>query len=69
MTEPTTGRRERKKAATRRAIAEATGGDPADIAVTGLVRFVLETVALARNADDLDTLFAFLKTGRGDLGT
>jgi AcrR family transcriptional regulator len=55
-----------------RAIAEATGGDPADIAITGLARFILETVSLARNADDprhaLDTLFVFLKTGWGDLG-
>jgi AcrR family transcriptional regulator len=54
------------------AIAEATGGDPDDIAITGLARFVLEAVALARNADDprqaLDTLFAHLKTGWSALG-
>jgi hypothetical protein len=53
------------------AIAEATGGGPADIAITGLARFTLETVSLARNADDprhaLDTLFTFLKTGWGNL--
>ena len=54
------------------AIAEAAGGDPGDIAVTGLAHFVLETVAIARNADDpqlaFDRLFALLKTGWGNLG-
>jgi len=51
------------------AIAEATGGDPDDIAITGLAHLILETAALARNTDDprraLDTLFAHLKTGWG----
>lgn len=57
----------RHESALAQAIAEAAGDDPDDIAITGLARFVLETVALARNADDprqaLDTLFAHLKTG------
>jgi AcrR family transcriptional regulator len=51
------------------ALAEASGGDPDDIAIAGLARFTLETAALARNAGDprraLDTLFAHLKTGWG----
>lgn len=57
----------RHEKALAQAIADTTGGDPGDIAIIGLAHFVLETVTLARNADDprqaLDILFAHLKSG------